>query len=90
MVETTKTMKKKMVNRAYRSVPKTGTKIYGRIEGDKRDEPVTATSIAGIHMLCKGNDNKRNKHFLQQEEKYALQQYWWTSSEEKHSSTQLK
>ena len=69
MVETTKTMKKKMVNRAYRSVPKTGTKIYGGIEGDKRDEPVTATSIAGKHMLCRGNDSKRKQHFLQQKGK---------------------
>ena len=33
-----------MVNKTYGSVPKkTGTKISGRTEGDKRDEPDTAT-----------------------------------------------
>ena len=37
-----------MVNKTYGSVPKkTGIKIYGRTEGDKRNEPDTANPMAG-------------------------------------------
>ena len=29
----------------------TGTKIYGRIEGDRRDEPDTATPMDSKHII---------------------------------------
>ena len=38
--------KKMKINKSYRSIQKkTGTKIYGRTSGDRRDEPDTTTLV---------------------------------------------
>ena len=43
-----KLQRKWKINKTYRGVPKkTGTKIYGRTDEDRRDEPGTTTPVVG-------------------------------------------
>ena len=72
-IKTTKKIKN--IDKTYRSVPeKIGIKIYGRIDGDRRDEPPwLVNSILFCYESDKhtGNGSEKKRHFLQHKEKHS-------------------